>query len=210
MLKLDLSKQINEWSRWDSLRKLGSSPLVRSSLAFAAAGYLLLWNSKFQDFLTIKFDAHVSLWRIWMVYYGGISLAAATALYSCFCPRTIKDHGSAFDLAQSECRHLAIMGLGERYLADVKRLESDCTEGERALWPPDRPQDGFIAQMRNRPEEPEALASLIVYAWRIYNIKHPRVRPLILVIYGLGFVLLAVPAAVTFLQVTLFGLRQLL
>jgi hypothetical protein len=69
MTKLDLLKRLNEWSRWDSLRKLGSSPMVRSSLAFAAAGYLLLWNAKFQDFLTIKFDApHFSLWRIWMIY----------------------------------------------------------------------------------------------------------------------------------------------
>jgi hypothetical protein len=82
LTRADLRKQLNEWSRWDSLRKLGSSPLVRSSLAFAAAGYLLLWNSKFQDFLTVKFDAHFSLWRIWMIYYGGICLAVATGLYS--------------------------------------------------------------------------------------------------------------------------------
>jgi hypothetical protein len=102
----DLRSQFNEWPRWDSLRKWGSSALVRSSLAFAAAGYLLLWNEKFQDYLTIKFDTHFSLWRIWMIYYGGIFLAVATALYSLFCPKPIKDHGSAFDLAQTECQHL--------------------------------------------------------------------------------------------------------
>src|ERR1700741_2119381 len=79
---IELWRKIDDWCRWDSLRKLGSSPLVRSSLAFAAAGYLLLWNANVQEYLTIKFDSHFSLWRIWMIYYGGISIAVATALYS--------------------------------------------------------------------------------------------------------------------------------
>lgn len=202
-------ERLNEWSRWDSLRKLGSSPLVRSSLVFAAAGYLLLWNAKIQDFLTIKFNSHFSLWRIWMIYYGGISLAVATGLYSFFCPKPVKDHGSAFELAQSECQYLAIMGLGTTYLEDVKRLEANCSAAERELWPPNRPRDDFIAQMRGKPEEPEALAALIVYAWRVHNIRYPWLRPSILIIYSLGFVLLGIPARVTFLQVTLFGSRYL-
>jgi hypothetical protein len=36
---------------------------VHSSLAFAAAAYLLLWNERFQGSLTIIFDDHFSLWR---------------------------------------------------------------------------------------------------------------------------------------------------
>jgi hypothetical protein len=204
-----LREQINQWSRWDSLRKLGSSPLVRSSLAFAIAGYLLLWNAKFQDFLTIRFDAHFSLWRIWMIYYGGISVAIATGLYSCFCPRPIKEHGSAFELAYSECQHLTIMGTGLRYLGDVKELEENCTHVERRLWPPDRPADSLVAQIRGKQHEPEVLAALIIYAWRVHNIKRPRLRAAILLIYGSGFVLLGIPAAVTFLQVTIFAFRYL-
>jgi hypothetical protein len=171
----------------------------------------LLWNEKFQDFLTIKFDAHYSLyplWRIWLVYYGGICLAVATGLYSYYCPKPIKNHGSAFDLANSECQHLAIMDLGPSYLEDVKKLEAGCTAAERALFPPDRPRDDFILHMRGKPEEPAALASLVVYAWRVHNIKRPALRPWLLAIYSLGLVLLAVPAGWTFLQVTLSGLRH--
>lgn len=202
-------ERLNEWSRWDSLRKLGSSSLVRSSLAFAAAGYLLLWNAKFQDFLTIKFDTHFSLWRIWMVYYGGICLALATGLYSFYCPKPIKDHGSAFELAQSECQHLATVGRGEKYLADVKKLEAECTAAERKLFPPDRPREELLLQSIGTPREPEFLASFIIYAWKVHNIRHPWLRPSILFIYSLGFVLLGIPAVMTFLQVTLFGFRYL-
>lgn len=198
---------LEKLSRWDQLRKLGASPLVRSSLAFAAAGYLLLWNAKFQDFLTIKFDGHLSLWRVWMIYYGGISLAIATGLYSSFCPRTIKDHGSAFELAHSECEYLATMGLGIQYLADVKQLESDRTPAERLLFPPGRPADNFINQARENHKESSAIAAFIVYAWRIHNIRHPYLRPWILGFYGAGFLLLGIPAAVTFAQVTFAGIR---
>jgi hypothetical protein len=212
MPDLDLKWRLNEWSRWDSLRKLGSSPLVRSSLAFAAAGYLLLWNEKFQEFLILKFDAHAHspLWRIWMVYYGGICLAVATGLYSLFCPNPIKDHGTAFDLAHSECQYMATMGLGPKYLEQVKRLEANCGPAERAFWPRDRPRDETFKQLRGNLGETEALAALIVYAWRIHNIKHPRLRLVILIIYGVGFGLLTIPAVATFVQLTLFGARELL
>ncbi len=203
-----IKRRLQELSRWDQLRKLGSSPLVRSSLAFAAAGYLLLWNAKFQDFLIIKFDGHFSLWRIWMIYYGAISLAIATGLYSYFCPKPIKDHGSAFDLAQAECQYLATMGLGPDYLEDVKKLEAECSTGERKLWPPGRPRDDLIKHVRGNVGEADHLAALIVYAWRVHNIRYPWLRPWILVLYSLGFLLLGIPAAVTFVQVTLVGLRS--
>jgi hypothetical protein len=204
-----VGKQINDWSRWDSLRKLGSSPLVQSSLIFAAAGYVLLWNAKFQDFLTIKFDAHVSLWRIWMIYYGGICIAVATALYICFCPRAIKDAGTAFDLAQRESGHLRAMSLGLKYLEEVMELEASCNQAERDLWPPDRPPPNLIQASGSHPEGQQFIGSLVVYAWRLHNIRHPRLRRIILAIYCLGFALLAVPAVVTFFQVTRVGLRSL-
>lgn len=101
------------------------------------------------------------------------------------------------------------MGRGTKYLEEVKALEAGSTAAERELWPPDRPRDDFIHQMRGRAEEPQALASLIIYAWRLHNIRYPRLRPFILFIYGLGFLLLGIPAVGTFLQVTLFALRHL-
>jgi hypothetical protein len=178
-------------------------------LAFAAAGYLLLWNAKFQDLLSIKFDTHYSIWRIWMIYYGGICLAVATALYSWYCPKPIKDHETASALAQSEAEHLTTMGLGPSYLNDVKSLESRCTSAERALFPPDRPLDQHIIGVRGTVRERPALSSLVIYAWRLHNIRHPRWRLIIFVLYGLGFVLLGIPAVWTFMQVTYFGLRHL-
>lgn len=204
-----IASKLEEWSRWDRLRKFGASPLVRSSLVFAVAGYLLLWNGKIQDYLIIRFDAHYSLWRIWMIYYGGILIAAATGLYSVFCPKPIKDYQTAFELAQSECQYLATMGLGAKYLESVQRLEVKCDKREKKLFPTDRPRDNLIPQVQGTVREAHVLAALIVYAWRLHNIRYTRMRPTILVIFAAGFLLVGIPATATFLQVTLVGLRAL-
>lgn len=211
MLSWSGAKQrLEELSRWDQLRKLGASPLVRSSLAFAAAGYLLLWNERFQDYLTIKFDSHFSFWRIWMIYYGGISLAVATGLYSAICPRPIKDHATAFELARNEREHIHTMGVGRRYLEDVKRIEAACSPAEQALFPSDRPRENLIGTPSpSSINQPDIIGALIVYAWRLRNIRHPRTRLALLALFGIGFILIGIPALVTFVQVNLVGLRTL-
>jgi hypothetical protein len=42
-----LARRLEEGSRWDKLRRWGASPLVRSSVAFAAAGYFLRFGFAF-------------------------------------------------------------------------------------------------------------------------------------------------------------------
>jgi hypothetical protein len=111
-------------------------------------------------------------------------------------------------LAQAECQYLATMGRGPAYLEDVKSLEAKCSPAERKLLPLGRPRDDLMAQVRGTPRESEFLAALIVYAWRIHNVRYPWLRPWILAIYSLGFLLLGIPAAATFVQVTLAGLRS--
>ena len=100
------------------------------------------------------------------------------------------------------------MGLGPKYLEDVKRLEASCNKAERSLWPPDRPRDNLIATANSVASGREILASFVVYAWRLHNIRHPRTRLALLALFGVGFILIGIPAVVTFLQVTLAGLRS--
>ncbi len=153
---------------------------------------------------------HFSLWRIWMIYYGGISLAVATGLYSVFCPKPVKDHGSGFEPAQSECQYLATMGLGEKYLRDVKQLEAKRSTTERSLTslaPIDHAMTclSIRAGLRGRPSSwlrsSFTLGGYTTYAFRW-------LRPWLLMLYGAGFLLLGIPAAVTLVQVTLAGLRS--
>ena len=70
------------WSRWNILRSLGNSNLVRASVLMPAFGYMLLLNDNVHQYLTIKYDGWLlhylpSVWRIWFLFYGSFLLAAA-------------------------------------------------------------------------------------------------------------------------------------
>ena len=50
----------------------------------------------------------------------------------------------------------------------------------------------------------------LIHIWRVNDIKQPKLRILILVLFRVGIVLLTVPAIVTFLQVTILPMKHLL
>jgi hypothetical protein len=104
------SVKIADWleshSRWNQLRELGSSNLVRASVLMPAFGYMLLLNVNIHQYLAVKYDGWVlshlhvpSVWRIWMLFYGSFLLALATIVYSYFCPDEVKRYASAFEMA---------------------------------------------------------------------------------------------------------------
>lgn len=97
-------------SRWNQLKALGSSNLVRASVLMPAFGYMLLLNQQAHQYLTIKYDGWLlnylpNVWRIWLLFYGSFFLAAATILYSAFCPQEVKRYMSAFEMADAEAKH---------------------------------------------------------------------------------------------------------
>ena len=72
-------------SRWNQLKALGSSNLVRASVLMPAFGYMLLLNDQVHQYLTIKYDGWLlkylpNVWRIWLLFYGSFFLATATIL----------------------------------------------------------------------------------------------------------------------------------
>ena len=103
-----------------------------------AFGYILLLNDNVHQYLTVKYDGwlieHLHLpgvWRIWLLFYGSFLLAAATILYSSFCPDEIKRYPSAFEMADGETEHQYNLGqfkivqdnLGKLY-ANLSKWES--------------------------------------------------------------------------------------
>jgi hypothetical protein len=75
---------------------------VRASVLMPAFGYMLLLNDNVHRYLTIKYDGWLlnylpSIWRIWFLFYGSFFLAAATIVYSYFCPISIKHYRSPYE-----------------------------------------------------------------------------------------------------------------
>ena len=103
-----LWKWLEAQSRWSKLRVLGQSNMVRASVLMPVFGYLLLFNEKARQFLTIFYDANgvfrhfPSMWRVWMLYYGSFSLAIGSLLFAFLCPICIKQYWSAFAMVDAE------------------------------------------------------------------------------------------------------------
>jgi hypothetical protein len=79
-----------------------------------AFGYMLLLNEQVHQYLTIEYDGWLlnylpDVWRIWLLFYGSFFLAAATILYSAFCPQEVKRYSSAFEMADVEGNHQVTM-----------------------------------------------------------------------------------------------------
>ncbi len=197
-------------SRWSELRALGQSPLVRASVLMPAFGYILLLNDNVHQYLTIKYDGWLlnylpSLWRIWLLFYGTFSLAIGSLIFSASCPVQIKRYESAFKLADAELRHLMHQHQMIQVRDDLRSLYNGMSKWEQSICPQelrfDHPTLGITTA--------DIDSAILINLWTAKNIKCPRLRIFVFSVFWAGLVLLAVPATITFLQVTIVLLTHL-
>jgi len=189
-------------SRWHRLRALGESSYVKASVLMPAFGYLLIISDKIQQFLTVRHDWWLSsfpLWRIWMLFYGSFFLAAGSILFSIFCKREIKQYESSFDMATAERNHVAYQQLTETLREEIMHLRENATRWEACLHP------GPPLHVENRhlglPSQ-DFESAMLIYKWNFFDVSKPTIRIIVLMLFSAGLILLAIPAAVTLLQVT--------
>jgi hypothetical protein len=195
-------------SRWGQLRVLGNSDLVKASVLMPAFGYMLLLNDNVHYYLTIKYDGLLlnylpSIWRIWLLFYGSFLVAIGSILYMAFCPAEVKRYASAFEMADAEQEHQERLGQVSQVRDNAVRLYANLSERERAILP-------FNVAHLKAILEGSPIPPLLVVHWTFANISRQALRIAILLLFSVGLVLIAVPAAFTFVQVTLLGARRLL
>jgi hypothetical protein len=207
-----LSAWLESHSRWSQLRQLGESGLVKSSVLMPAFGYILLLNENIHQYLTIKYDGWLlnylpSVWRIWFLFYGSFFLAIGSVLFTRYCPPEIRRYASEFGMATAEREHVAHQRLAIQHREKLQALYNRMSTWENLIFPLpklkfDQPAYGV--------ESSDIESTLLIQLWTLANIKRPRLRIFILVVFAIGLALLAVPAAFTFLQVTLGALKHLI
>jgi hypothetical protein len=203
---------LEEHSRWSQLKSLGSSNLVRASVLMPAFGYMLLLNDQVHQYLTVKYDGWLlnylpNVWRIWLLFYGSFFLAAATILYSAFCPQEVKLYSSAFEMADAEAKHH--FNINE---ASIVQREARATYLQMPLWM----YPYFDMNNMNHEVDvgtfsnPEAyLSKFLILRWMIQDMQRRGLRIVLYVLFSVGLSLIGIPAALTFLQVTSIPLRDL-
>ena len=137
-----------------------------------------------------------SLWRIWLLYYGTISLAVGSVLFAWFCPIEIKRYASNFEMVPTE--RTLIM---QQFTADPLRneLRSDYKKLSRwaqSIYPIDTsdPSLGIPGS--------DLISTILIHRWNMMDVKWPIARLIVFVLFSVGLSLVAVPAVVTFVQVS--------
>jgi len=177
-----------------------------------AFGYMLLLNENVHQYLTIKYDGWLlrylpSVWRIWLLFYGSFFLAAGSILFSFYCPRELKRYASAFEMADGETEHQYKLGQVNMEKDLVRALLSKRSKWEKEIsglseQELERSQSGYGADPKSD------LSKLFMHHWHLSNIQRPTLRIPIFLLFATGLSLLVIPAAVTFIQVTVLPFRR--
>lgn len=199
-------------ARWGQLRALGNSNLVRASVLMPVFGYMLLLNDNVHQYLTIKYDGRLlnylpAIWRIWLLFYGSFFVAIGSILYSFFCPPEVKRYQSAFEMADAESQHQLNLGQFDQVRDHVKARYARLSKWERSILPFHEPR--YDLQSYGDKQFLDRVSTYLVHQWTLVNVSMPSLRVSILTLFTVGLFLLAVPAAFTFLQVTILAVKRM-
>jgi hypothetical protein len=197
-------------SRWHRLRALGESNYVKASVLMPAFGYLLIISDRIQQYLTVRHDWWLSsfpLWRVWMLFYGSFFLAAGSILFSLFCKREIKQYESPFDMATAEKEHVHYQRITLPLRDEIIQLHGRASQWEKSLHP--GPQLDVEHNHLGLSDQ-DFPSAMLIYKWNLFDVGKPRLGIFILMLFCVGLLLLAVPAAVTLLQVTWLAIRHVI
>jgi hypothetical protein len=207
-------------SRWSQLRALGQSNLVKASVLMPVLGFLLLFNATVQQYLTIRYDPSwpfnylPSMWRVWMLYYGSCFLAVGSLVFARWCPAEVKQYPTAFMMADAERHHYTDQHLTHLISNRLSILYAGLSTREDSIFnastfgfrrlKPDESNLGVGSSPDLQSADQWGLG--LIHIWELNDIKHPKTRIVVYLLFGAGLVLVSIPAVVTFLQVTFIWL----
>jgi hypothetical protein len=197
---------------WTTLRPVGNSWPARLTILLPLVGYFIIFNDalahshlanlirEFEGRTPDNLGLSVPP-RVFQLYFGLCFIAAASALYAWWCPSIIKRHSSAGEYLANEGAHFGEFA--------VRHMEIAFAQSDPTF-------DRFRQDVQNRISSEysvqEAFAQVKSAALHGYfdsENKSSRLwRSLIAVFYGIGFIILLIPAAKIFWKVctVLYGL----
>lgn len=134
-------------------------------------------------------------------------MAIATLLYSYFCPPDVKRYGSPYEKANAETEHVHRLGGMNGVANEYSEVYDALTEREDSIYP------FYKMELGNPPPDAagqlKRISKCLVQMWLMRNLKRPRLRGAIYILFALGLALIAVPAVFTFTQVSLIAAKHL-
>jgi hypothetical protein len=223
-LKFDTSKAKNSLKRlllksyeWSSIRILGNSRIVKFTILVPIIGYLLLFNEYLLQYFKLSpeiFKAKtetsgigwLTLWRLYVIYFGLCFFAGGSILYNLFCPQIIKRYERFSEFSGGESDYLPGRDLGRLYFiinnnlkkvstatsTEINSLLSSLLLGLRKLE-----RGRFLKHNFSQEEK-----NIILKAWYIFeNMRNGVLRFFVFQFFLIGLILLAIPTIQTFFSI---------
>jgi hypothetical protein len=169
--------------RWNTLRGVGNSRLVKLSSTFPFIGYAILFNQYVSEALKLSESLVPDLiatttTRLYFVYFGLMFLGLGSIGYQIFCPWINKKYEDSAEYAEAE------HAITSNTLNDLIREVLD-EAGKRHLGL-------YHATVSDNLRE----------YYEHLSTSSPVARTLVTLLFGLGITLLAVPSAQSFVSIT--------
>jgi hypothetical protein len=192
--------------RWSTLRSVGNSFAARSTVLIPLVGYFIIFNSKLADYVSLIHEVtgtdtsglSVSP-RLFETYFGLCCIAVGAAIYSLFCPPTIKKYGSTGAFAGDDGSHygkFAIEQLKDILSDSPQKAALDTVVGRYApmgTMSGQDPPDSAYFQLNNA----------ILHLYYTYpNRSAPILSALSATFFAIGFVVLLIPSIYVFARVS--------
>ena len=202
----------HRWVNWLNLKGFGQSPAGALTMATPFIGYILLyhdavapWLGGLGGFLGQQAPDTCGPWisfvtRLNMLYLGLLALGLGTILYRAFAHVELKRHASESDYVERNAAHITLRNLRSMFEIIAPRRPGLATDFEhRAPWL-SRKAMPSLAEANAAAQQPgaaEAEAVKIDVMRSYFNVlSRYSARPwcwAASLLYGLGFVLLALP-----------------
>ena len=188
--------KIFEWlenrSRWNKLRELGQSNLVRASVLMPVFGYLLIFNENIHQYLTIRYDAGwpfnylPPMWRIWTLYFGSVFLAIGSILFAWRCPDEIKQYPTAFRMSDTVRPHLTSHNLTGQIADKLRALYAGMSKWENSIFDAPRlnPDDPNLGAGDPTIQTGDQWGLGLIHIWSVSDLKQPILRIIIFCCLG--------------------------
>lgn len=189
MLKFlrDDAARLRSITQWSALRVVGNSRLLQASMVVPVLGYLILFSDQFMGWISssalaavdMKGSGEHTLSRLYYLYFGLTVTGIASFIYQGFCPTVIKVYRDADEYV--------LIGRTSMSAVDFERLSAET--GIRA----------HLNTFDSKIDDHQIRVMKMYYLKEDERLTIP--RSVALLLYSIGFFILAIPSVLGFIDV---------
>jgi hypothetical protein len=206
-------------AKWTTLREVGNLWAVKLTVLIPVVGYLILFNAYLIEYLRLspevvsppQLQTGAIGFRLLCIYFGLCFIAAASVLYTRFCPQQIKQFRTPAAYVAAEREHLGTSATEELKGELAKRDE----DAHAALHRTTEHREKLLDERRETTLDEMLtvnrlnVTDIMHATYKSLNVVYPLVRQVVAVLFLIGFGFLAIPSVEVFYKCSILLVREL-